>query len=346
MHFKIKNTIEKEIACCAEKLGKNYSLQKISPLLLQYIKNFICREGKRVRPTLFVLGYRGFSKKIPAGLYRSALSIELLHDFMLVHDDIIDKSDTRRGKPSVHKMIDNYLCAFPPQKFSGTDLAIVVGDVLYAMGIDSFLTIKEAYPRKEAALKQLIRAALYTGSGEFIELLYGTKTLEMIRKTDIYKIYDYKTAYYTFASPLAIGAILAGADKKEANRLIQYGIYLGRAFQIKDDILGMFGAEQKIGKSTLTDLQEAKKTLLIWYAYNHSDNATKKLMQKILDKKLVKRKDLLAMRRIILETKALDFAKKEVSSQLTAAKQILQSSQMRPAYKTMLDSYAAEILKL
>ncbi|MDD4899424.1 MAG: polyprenyl synthetase family protein [Candidatus Omnitrophica bacterium] len=342
----MKNTIEKELLSCAQELKKNYSLHKISPLLINYIKNFISREGKRVRPLLLILGYQGFVKRASPGLYRSAVSIELLHDFMLVHDDIIDKSEMRRGKPSVHKMLNDYLRNYPPQKFSGEDLGIVVGDVLYAMGIDTFLAIKEKYPRKEEALKQLVRAALYTGSGEFIELLCGTKTLDKVSKEDIYKIYDYKTAYYTFSSPLAIGAILAGAPKKETERMIKYGIYLGRAFQIKDDIIGMFEEEKKIGKSTLTDLQEAKKTLLIWYAYNHSNKAAKKSIRKIMEKKVAKRADLLVMRRIISDSKALDYAKNEVTSHLSTAKAILQSSKMRPKYKSMLDAYAAEILKV
>ncbi len=346
MLFKIKNTIEKEILKFAREIDKNYSLQKISPLLFKYIKDFICREGKRVRPILFVIGYRGFSKKIPSGLYKSALSIELLHDFMLIHDDVIDKSDTRRGKPSVHKMINSYLSGFSPQKFNGEDLAIVVGDVLYAMGIDSFLSIEEEPLRKERALKQLIRAALNTGSGEFIELLYGIKELDKITKEDIYKIYDYKTAYYTFASPLAIGAILAGAEKNQINRLIQYGIYLGRAFQIKDDILGMFGDEKKIGKSTLTDLQEAKKTILIWYAFHHVNASKKMLIEKILNKKRSKKNDLLVMRRIISESGALDYARKEISSFSASAKDILKSSKMDANYKTALDYYSAQILKL
>ncbi|MDD5595554.1 MAG: polyprenyl synthetase family protein [Candidatus Omnitrophica bacterium] len=346
MLFKIKNIIEKEILKFAGEIDKNYSLRRISPLLFKYIKDFICREGKRVRPILFIIGYRGFSKKTPCGLYKSALSIELLHDFMLVHDDVIDKSDTRRGKPSVHKMINNYLSKFPPQKFKGEDLAIVVGDVLYAMGIDSFLSIEEEPLRKERALKQLIRAALNTGGGEFIELLSGIKELEEISKADIYKIYDYKTAYYTFASPLAIGAILAGADKWQTERLIKYGIYLGRAFQIKDDILGMFGDEKKIGKSTLTDLQEAKKTILIWYTFHHVSTSQKRMIKKILQKKRSKKNDLLVMRRIIRESGALDYARKEISSFTTNAKNILKSSQMDANYKASLYSYSAQILKL
>ncbi|MBU1122538.1 MAG: polyprenyl synthetase family protein, partial [Candidatus Omnitrophica bacterium] len=253
MFLKLKNLIDKELVRFIDKADKTYSLSHISPLLFNTIKDFVLRDGKRLRPILFVIGYQGFANKPATNLYKSAISIELLHAFLLVHDDIIDKSATRRGKPSMHKMLDTYLQKYKHRKFSGQDLAIVAADIIYAMSIEAFLTIKEDAAQKEAALKKLIEATIYTGSGEFIELLLSLKKLNNISKSDIYKVYDYKTAYYTFASPLAIGAILAGAGKNQITKLINYGIYLGRAFQINDDILGMFSAESKTGKSSFTD---------------------------------------------------------------------------------------------
>ena len=107
---------------------------------------------------MFIIGYLSFAKKAARGLYTSALSIELLHDFMLVHDDIIDKSKTRRGKPSMHKMLDNHLAKFKNIKFSGQDLGIVVGDVMYAIAINAFLAINEDFTRKQRALKRFIEA--------------------------------------------------------------------------------------------------------------------------------------------------------------------------------------------
>ncbi|MFA4890005.1 MAG: polyprenyl synthetase family protein [Candidatus Omnitrophota bacterium] len=346
MRFEIKNRIEQELKKFAVKLDKQYSLNKLSPLLFNSIKEFILRKGKRVRPTLFIIGYLGFSRKIASGLYTSALSIELLHDFMLVHDDIIDKSDTRRGKPSMHKIFNDYLSHCEGNKFNGADLAIVAGDVMYAMGLNAFLSIKENKERKEKALRQLIETAFYTGGGEFIELIYGLKDIEKIAKEDIYKIYDYKTATYTFASPLAIGAILGGADKVQSNKLFQYGIQLGRAFQIKDDVLGMFADEKKTGKSTLTDLREAKKTILIWYAYNHSGQKDKTAVRNILSQEKSGLKDLREMRLIIIRSKALDYAKEEVANGLKKAQIIIASSKINPRHKTFLNRYSQDLLSL
>jgi geranylgeranyl diphosphate synthase type I len=341
----VKNRLEKELKRFLLDIDKIYCVSKISPLLFKSIENFVLREGKRIRPLLFCVGYLGFAKKVAKNLYRSALSLELLHDFMLVHDDIIDKSDTRRGKPSMHKILDLYLKKdYKNIKFNGQDLAIVVGDVIYAIAFHAFLSIKEDPMRKDQALRKFVEAAFYTGAGEFIELLYGKEDLEKIKKDYIYKIYDLKTAYYSFAYPLAIGAILAGANKAESDKLFQYGIYLGRAFQIKDDILGLFSEESKIGKSNLSDLQEAKKTILILYAYNNSNNSNKALIRRIFTKKKIDKNDLLKIREIITKTGALDKAKREISRLHSKTENIISSSMISPRYKKILNNYSKEIL--
>jgi geranylgeranyl diphosphate synthase type I len=200
--------------------------------------------------------------------------------------------------------------------------------------------------RKERALKKLIEATIYTGSGEFLELLSGIKDIERITPQDIYRIYDFKTAIYTFASPLSIGAILAGANKKQADILFQYGIYLGRAFQIKDDIIGMFGEELEIGKPNLTDIKEGKRTILTWYAYNNLNKEGKTRIKNILSKRNADKSDLLKMRRIISASGALDYAKKEIHACMNRALRLNASSKIRPQYKELLRDYSEELLKL
>lgn len=340
----IKDRIDKELNKFAANLDKLYSLNKISPLLTRNIQDFIVRPGKRTRPLLFILGYMGFSIKQPKGLYRSSLSAELLHDFMLIHDDIIDKSDMRRNLPSMHAMLNTYLANFKNIKFNGQDLAIVAGDVLYAIAIDTFLSIKENDNRKSKALKKFIEAAIYTGSGEFIELLYGAKDIEDITKEDIYKIYNYKTAYYTFACPLSIGAILAGASQKQIDLLSKCGLYLGNAFQIQDDLLGMFCEEKKIGKSGLVDLQESKKTILIWQAYHNSPPENKSVIRDILTKNNICQNDLIKMREIVTQTGAKTAAEKEIAALINKAFVLIKSSRMNQVSKQLLLTYSKNIL--
>lgn len=346
MVLKMKNNLEQELANYLKYLNKAYSLDKISPLLFRSIKEFTLREGKRIRPILFIMGYKGFAKKEASGLYTSALSIELLHDFMLVHDDIIDKSDTRRGKPSMHKIFNNHLKKYKNIKFKGEDLGIVAGDIIYALAIRSFLSIKVEEKRKEQALRKLMEAAIYTGSGEFLELLYGIKGIESITKPDIYKVYGLKTAIYTFATPLAAGAILGGAQNSQVERLFKYGLYLGRAFQIKDDIIGIFADEKKIGKPSLVDLKEAKKTILIWYAYRHSDKKDKLTIKNIFSKTKVGKKDLLKIRKIMIQSGSLEFARKEVENLIKKAQNLLLYSQMSTPHKVRLWAYSKDLLNL
>jgi geranylgeranyl diphosphate synthase type I len=345
MFLKIQKNIEKELAAYIGSINKLYSLNRLSPTLFKNIKEFICRDGKRIRPVLFCIGYLGFSKKTPPGLYRSALSLELLHDFMLVHDDIIDKSDKRRGKPTLHILFNKFLKKNKKIKFSGEDLAIVAGDVMYAMALDAFCAVKEDMRRKENTLKKLFLAALYTGSGEFIELLLGIKPIEKVTRQDIYKIYDYKTANYTFASPLTMGATLAGAKPRQIEKLRSYGMLLGRAFQIKDDIIGTFGAVKETGKSNLTDIQEAKRTLLAWYAFNHAAAKDRLLIQKIMKNKSTRKTQLLKMRKIIKDTGALDYAQNQIKSLYARAAAQISSLNMDPKYKQALEDFSRKILK-
>ncbi|MEI6631182.1 MAG: polyprenyl synthetase family protein [bacterium] len=340
----IKKRLEKELGKLISSMDKTFSLGKISPLLIKSIREFVLRNGKRIRPLLFIIGYLGFAKRPASGLYRSALSMELLHDFMLIHDDIIDKSATRRGEPSMHALLNNYLKGSSHLKFSGEDLAIVLGDVVYAIAINAFLSIKEDPCRKEKALKKFVEAAMYTGTGEFIELLCGAKELGRIKKEEIYQVYDFKTAYYSFASPLAIGSILAGAKQEQVDKIFRYGVSLGRAFQIKDDIISMFDTEKKTGKPSLTDLQEGKKTLLVWYAWQNSSAKERSIIKRIFAKKLINKADFLAMRKIITDSGALDSTKREIKILTEEAQVYNSASGIKPKYRKLLNKYCTQIL--
>jgi geranylgeranyl diphosphate synthase type I len=239
----------------------------------------------------------------------------------------------------MHAMFDSYLKKSKQTKFNGSDLSIVVGDIIYALAIDAFLSINENFQLKEKALHNFIKAAIFTGSGEFIELINGIKPLNKLKKSDIYKIYDYKTAFYTFSCPLSTGAILAGVKGKELDKINAYGRYLGRAFQIKDDILGIFGDKKKTGKSQTSDLQEAKKTLLIFYAYNRASSKNQNKIKKILAKEKINKSDLTQIQKIIIESNALQLAKKDIRNLIRKSQSILASLSMKKNYKKSLTDY-------
>jgi len=345
MFSQLKKKVDKELASFLFYVNCRYQLHKTSPLLFSAMKHFILGKGKRIRPILFIIGYKGFSRKNPKNLYRSALAVELLHDFLLVHDDIVDNSDMRRGKASMHKLFNQKLKGRKNITFGGKELAMITGDIMYAIAIESFLCIHTKPERKIKALAKFIEATCYTGCGEFIELLYSSENVKNIHKNQILKIYDYKTAYYTFIAPLTTGAILAGAPDKEIAKLFRYGFCLGRAFQINDDILGVFGIQKKTGKPGNSDLQESKKTLLIWYAYNHADKKQKSYLKNILNKGRITQKDLALIRNIIKDTGSLAYAKLQVKNLIRESEDILQKSKIESGYRKALLNYTNRLLK-
>ncbi|MCK9572534.1 MAG: polyprenyl synthetase family protein [Candidatus Omnitrophica bacterium] len=346
MFSTIKNKIDQELKEYSADFNKKFGLRRLSPLLFNRIKEFISRDGKRVRPVLFCIAYLGFANKKAAGIYRSALSLELLHDFMLVHDDIIDKSETRRGKLSMHAGLNEYFNKNKNLKFSGQDLSLIIGDIIYALALDAFLAIKENPLRKEKALQKLISSTLYTGGGEFIELLLSAKPISQITQNDIYKVYDYKTANYTFASPLTMGAILAGATATEVKKLYRYGMFLGRAFQIQDDIIGTFGKQKDTGKSNITDLLEAKRTLLIWYAFGKATAKNKIIINRIMNSRKTGLPEARLIRNLIQSTGALDYAKNQIKGLFNKAKNEITRLKMRKGYKDTLEEFSRKIIKI
>lgn len=342
----IKKRIDREITAYFRRLNRLYHLNSVSGIVFKNTRDFALRQGKRIRPALFIIGYLGYGRRAAADLYKSAVSLELLHDFLLVHDDIIDKSPTRRGKPSMHEIFNRYLSGHSNIKFNGQDLAIVAGDLMYSLALNAFLSIKEAPQRKEKALKKFNESVMYTSIGEAAELLCGLKSIDLINKNDIYKVYDLKTGYYTFAYPLIIGATLAGTNRSQIDALLKYGLYLGRAFQLKDDIIGIFGRQQESGKSNLTDLQEAKKTLLVWQAYRNSSQKDKSTIKYILSKKTITNSDLLKMRALVTASGALNYAGKEIARLMQKANNLAACFKMRQKYKELLSSFTEEMLKL
>ncbi|MBU1043083.1 MAG: polyprenyl synthetase family protein [Candidatus Omnitrophica bacterium] len=343
---KIKKNIELELVKFIRILDEKYKLSIISPMLHKNLINFLSRPGKRIRPLLFIIGYKGFSNKNPFNLYRSALSVELLHSFLLIHDDILDNSDMRRGQPALHIMLNKRLNQKSQAKSVGMPLALVSGDIIYALSIEAFISIKESPEKKQKALLKLLESGFYTGCGEFIEIINSKKPIAQISRNEIYKTYDYKTAYYTFSAPLITGAILAGASSPEIKKLFKFGKYCGRAFQIKDDILGLFGDSKQTGKSGFTDIKESKKTLLIWHAYNNATPANKICLQKILTKNKTTKSDIINARRILKETKSLRYCLNLIQAFIQKSIHELKTSNLKKTYKKELIGFCQKILEL
>ena len=317
----------------------------VSPLLFESIREFTLREGKRLRPLLLILTYKGYSpssKKISRNLYNASTCMEFLHNFMLIHDDIIDRSDLRRGKPTMHKVLAHTIKTENPDKL-GIDLGIIAGDIVYALAIDAFLSINEPSERKERALKYFIQTAAFTAMGEFIDTVSGVKDVQDVDEKEVFLNYTLKTARYTFDCPMVTGAILAGAKDKEIKKISRFGILIGQAFQVQDDIIGIFETEANIGKSILSDLTEGKKTLLVTHAFSVLRGESKIKFLKIFNQKTKTLKDLETIKKFFVKTKSLDYALEAINTRLKEAQRILNALDMNEESRSLLET---SLLKL
>ncbi len=334
----LRKQIDQSLAEFLEKTRRDYKLHLVHPILFESIKDFTLREGKRIRPLLLILSYKGYSpanKRLSKSFYNAATCIEFLHNFMLIHDDIIDRSDLRRGKPTLHRLLEKTVKTKEQAKL-GYDLSIIAGDIVYALAIDAFLSIDESPQRKEKALKYFIQTAAFTAMGEFIDILHGVQPIEQVREEDVFLNYTLKTARYTFECPLVVGAILAGVDKTEIKNLSQLGLMIGQAFQIQDDILGVFDSEKNIGKSILSDIAESKKTILVCHAYNHLKGAKRKAFLKCFSKPEKTFQDLLALREIFVDSGSLAYSLKAIKNRLKFSDEILNKLKMQSPYRQVI----------
>ncbi len=343
----IRKEIEKSLEHFMNQIKVDYKLHLVNPSLYESIREFSLRKGKRIRPLLLILSYKGYcakNKKIPFSLYNASTCIELLHNFMLIHDDIIDRSNLRRGKPTLHKLLGKIVKTKDQEKL-GYDLAIIAGDIVYALAIDAFLSIEEEPYRKERALKYFIQTAAFTAMGEFIDTIHGVEKLEKITEKDVFLNYTLKTARYTFDCPLVSGAILAGAPEADVKKLSELGVLVGQAFQIQDDIIGIFDTQKNIGKSILSDLAESKKTILVCHAFNKLKGAEKAKFMQLFNKEKKTYKDLVTIRKIFMQTGSLDYSLREVKSRVEKTNIILASLRMNPVYKNIIHNAFAQLFQ-
>ncbi len=334
----LRKKIDRSMASFLTRVEKDYKLHLINPILHEAIQEFSLREGKRIRPLLVILSYKGYlpkGKRTPSSLYLASTCTEFLHTFMLIHDDIIDCSDLRRGKPTMHRMLSATIPSADPDKL-GRDLAIIAGDIVYALAIDAFIAIKEAPARKEQALKYFIQTAAFTAMGEFVDTISGADTLANVEEKDVFLNYSLKTARYTFDCPLVTGAILAGAPKREIRLLAEFGLLIGQAFQIQDDIIGVFETEKTIGKSILSDLEEQKKTLLTVHAYKILKGQAHDGFLRIFLKRNKDLADLEAIKKILVDAGSLAYALEAIRARIVKADSLLKRLTMNPHYRKLI----------
>lgn len=336
---KMRKQIDKSLELFLDKIKIDYKLHLVDPILYNSIQEFSLREGKRIRPILLALSYKGYRKdasRMSPSIYYASTCIELLHNFMLIHDDIIDRSDLRRGKPTLHRLLRHAAKTKERDKL-GCDLSIIAGDIVYALAIDAFLSIHEEPKRKERALKYFIRTAVFTAMGEFVDTLHGVNKLNRITEDDVFLNYTLKTARYTFDCPLVVGAILAGADNQDIRGLSELGLLIGQAFQIQDDVIGIFDTQKNIGKPILSDLAESKKTILVCHAYDQLKGDLRKKFLTTFSKPRKTYADLMTIRKIFITSGSLHYSLLKIKKRLERSLKILHRLKMDLKYRNLIE---------
>ncbi len=303
--------------------------------------NFALEGGKRLRPAFLYFGYKAGGGMNDGSAIIASTSVELIHTGALVHDDIIDHSDLRRGNPTVHISFNQMF----GQSGMGEGLAILTGDTIAALASKAL----SSFPDKngvEKARGYFDEMCLEINMGQYLDLLGNT--LEGVDPDLIMKVMEYKTARYTIQKPLLIGASLAGAKQELLDGLSNYAIPLGIAFQLQDDILGMFGNEKKVGKPVDSDLKEGKKTLLVFYTTQRLEQkgAVGDLarFKKILGNPDLTNDDYLWVQNLIIDTGALESCRKLAGELIDKSKQGLKGININPEAKEYLLGIAEYML--
>ncbi len=258
--------------------------------------------GKKARGALTLLGYQIAGGKDIRAILPVSCGIELFHNFLLIHDDIIDKDELRRGRPTIHKF-------FADQKKNphyGLSKAILIGDIGVVLAYELILSADFPKRRIERALQILNDFLLKTLYGQIIDMQFDFK--ESVSWDDILKVRTYKTSYYTFVLPLSLGAILGGAKGKIFDAIKNFGIPIGIAFQLKDDILGVFGDSKKTGKSNEQDIKMGKKTFLYAKALEVAAPKDKKFLLRWYGVKNLDSKKISRIRKIFRDSGSLEYS--------------------------------------
>ncbi len=263
----------------------DYARQPVLAALYDDLTEFACRPGKRLRPTLFLLAERVFADGRPTAvgpapdLLAAAVSLELLHAFILIHDDIIDRSETRRGLPTLHRAVEGRLSSFADRHRAGTNLALVLGDVLFALAQKSLLEATLAPPAVVARLGALLLGCMVeTGFGEAADIVYGLRDVSKVQTAEIETMYLLKTTRYTIECPLAMAAVLHGVDADGLEAISRISRPAGLAFQIQNDLME-FARFEVSDAEVPADILEGKKTLLMRTAFDLLNENDRGLLQ-------------------------------------------------------------------
>jgi len=314
---------------------------------IQQISKFLFSGGKRIRPVLMILSYGSIApEQIDDSIYRASLSIELLHNASLIHDDIMDLAETRRGEKAFHISFRDYARDNYPRRNIdindyGLAMGILGGDFAYNL---SYKVLQQDNFNPET----VIRAAVEFNQG-FMDVIKG-----VIFETDMQGRFEVTEKQYIemikgktaalFKRAARMGAIYAGGAKAQINALGSFAQNVGVAFQIVDDIIGTFGDPKKTGKPIDSDIKEGKKTILLIKAIEQTTSNEKKKLQQVIGNRNASEEEIEEVRRIMKDSGALEYAKAKAEELFEASKLFLE--QANPVLDNQYQNYLIELAKL
>ncbi len=240
---------------------ENYSFPEKPAALYGACRHILSIGGKRIRPVLCLMSADAFAQ-VNDDVLNSALALELFHNFSLVHDDIMDEADIRRGQPTVHKKYSE-----PTAILSGDVLNIYTYELLNELSSD----------RKKEIISVFNQTAIEVCEGQQMDMDF--ESIVDVKTADYLKMIELKTSVLLAAS-LKIGAILGNGKQEDLDAIYNFGRYVGLAFQVKDDYLDAYGDESKTGKKVGGDILANKKTIFYCYC---TDQDNEELVNKLLE---------------------------------------------------------------
>ncbi len=284
------------------------------------MKDYILSGGKRWRPISFIMAYRGVGGQEEEEAIKTSISIEFLHNSSLAQDDIMDKSLMRRGRPALHVRYANEIGG--GNRILGEALGILGGDSLLELGLEVIVSSNFQIEAKIDAVSMYLYYYRRLIEGQTLDMSYPT--ISLMNEEQIVNMMRLKTSSL-FVCSLLMGARLGGCTSSVLDILKKYGENVGIAFQIRDDILGVFGNPKVTGKSVTDDLKEGKKTLLLYKTLQLADPSEKRFIKSRIGLGDISINDVKRIRDIMIKSGALDYVEAEAERYVQKGIKVLDS---------------------
>ena len=324
--------------------------RRVVPVFRPYVDaldEFTLRGGKRFRALLLLAGYWIASGRDPRGVLPGAAALEHFQSWMLVHDDIIDHAETRRGGPTLHRVFEarhRSAHGLGGSAEYGVGIGITLGDLEEPHTVRGLLACPGTADRRLRAVEEYVRMTRETAYGQLLDIQNGTRPVADVRESDVLTVHRLKSAVYTVASPLRIGAVLGGGSSQLLDDLERIGLDLGVAFQLRDDVLGAGFDAGAAGKSA-NDLVEGKRTLLVVRAWARGSAVQRDRLTRVLGVPTATSAQIEAAREMIRATGSLAYSERRIAAITRRARRAIQSSRgLRPAARTLLEQIADRLV--